>query len=234
MASNSSRVEAGVQAHLRLPVVAHGLTVLPANAPVLGVVTQAKLFLSDRGEPLRPKAGALPGCATPRPDRRKALHYRRFSAKLARWAAGVRAACCSAILTVASFVTTRASRGRGLRVAGRARHDRHARRTRSWSPSRRVPEQTARTTRSYLERATEAELNTRRWTISDPGQTRLLRPANVIIAHRHAHLQLPGTSAGDVPQHREAERNPRPGLFAGLRRFHLRHVRACQRRQGGS
>ena len=42
-------------------------------------------------------------------------------------------------------------------------------------------EQTASTTRSYLERATEAELNTPRLMITDPGQTRLLRPADVIM-----------------------------------------------------
>jgi hypothetical protein len=42
VASNSSRVEDGVQAHLRRPVVARGVTVLPTNAPVSGLVTQAK------------------------------------------------------------------------------------------------------------------------------------------------------------------------------------------------
>ena len=42
-------------------------------------------------------------------------------------------------------------------------------------------EQTASATRSYLERASEAELNTPRLMISDPGQTRLLRPADVIV-----------------------------------------------------
>jgi uncharacterized damage-inducible protein DinB len=41
--------------------------------------------------------------------------------------------------------------------------------------------QTASATRSYLERATEAELNSRREMISDPGETRLLRPADVIV-----------------------------------------------------
>lgn len=41
--------------------------------------------------------------------------------------------------------------------------------------------QTASATRSYLERATEAELNTSRRMTSDPGQTRLLRPADVIM-----------------------------------------------------
>src|SRR3954464_2992548 len=41
-------------------------------------------------------------------------------------------------------------------------------------------QQTASGTRSFLERATEAELNTPREMISDPGQTRLLRPADVI------------------------------------------------------
>jgi uncharacterized damage-inducible protein DinB len=41
--------------------------------------------------------------------------------------------------------------------------------------------QTASATRSYLERATEAELNTPRRMTSDPGQTRLLRPADVIM-----------------------------------------------------
>jgi uncharacterized damage-inducible protein DinB len=42
-------------------------------------------------------------------------------------------------------------------------------------------EQTASVTRSYLQRATEAELNSRREMISDPGQTRVLRPADVIL-----------------------------------------------------
>ena len=42
-------------------------------------------------------------------------------------------------------------------------------------------EQTASTTRAYLERGTEGELNTPRLMISDPGQTRLLRPADVIM-----------------------------------------------------
>jgi uncharacterized damage-inducible protein DinB len=41
--------------------------------------------------------------------------------------------------------------------------------------------QTASVTRSYLDGATEAELNTRRQMISDPGQTRVLRPADVIL-----------------------------------------------------
>jgi uncharacterized damage-inducible protein DinB len=41
--------------------------------------------------------------------------------------------------------------------------------------------QTASATRSYLERASEAELNSPRLMISDPGQTRLLRPADVIM-----------------------------------------------------
>ena len=42
-------------------------------------------------------------------------------------------------------------------------------------------QQTASGTRSFLERATEAELNAPREMISDPGQTRLLRPADVIV-----------------------------------------------------
>ena len=42
-------------------------------------------------------------------------------------------------------------------------------------------EQTAGVTRSYLERATETELNTPRRMISDPGETRLLRSADVIM-----------------------------------------------------
>jgi uncharacterized damage-inducible protein DinB len=41
--------------------------------------------------------------------------------------------------------------------------------------------QTASVTRTYLEHATEAELNTPRLLISDPGQTRLLRPADVVM-----------------------------------------------------
>jgi uncharacterized damage-inducible protein DinB len=42
-------------------------------------------------------------------------------------------------------------------------------------------QQTASTTRSYLDRASEAELNSTRQMISDPGQTRMLRPADVIM-----------------------------------------------------
>lgn len=42
-------------------------------------------------------------------------------------------------------------------------------------------QQTASVTRSYLERATEAEVHSRREMISDPGQTRALRPADVIL-----------------------------------------------------
>jgi len=42
VASNGSRVEDGVQAHLRRPVTARGVTVLPADAAVSGVVTQAR------------------------------------------------------------------------------------------------------------------------------------------------------------------------------------------------
>jgi uncharacterized damage-inducible protein DinB len=42
-------------------------------------------------------------------------------------------------------------------------------------------QQTASVTRSYLQRVTEAELNSRREMISDPGQTRVLRPADVIV-----------------------------------------------------
>jgi uncharacterized damage-inducible protein DinB len=42
-------------------------------------------------------------------------------------------------------------------------------------------QQTASMTRSYLERASELELNAPREMISDPGQTRLLRPADVIM-----------------------------------------------------
>jgi uncharacterized damage-inducible protein DinB len=41
--------------------------------------------------------------------------------------------------------------------------------------------QTASATRSYLEHASEAELNSPRQMISDPGQTRVLRPADVIM-----------------------------------------------------
>jgi uncharacterized damage-inducible protein DinB len=40
---------------------------------------------------------------------------------------------------------------------------------------------TAAVTRSYLDGASEAELNTSRQMISDPGQTRVLRPADVIM-----------------------------------------------------
>ncbi len=42
-------------------------------------------------------------------------------------------------------------------------------------------QETASTTRAYLDRASEAELNSPRQMISDPGQTRLLRPADVIM-----------------------------------------------------
>jgi len=42
-------------------------------------------------------------------------------------------------------------------------------------------EQTAARTRAYLDDATGAELNTPRLMISDPGQTRRLRPADVIL-----------------------------------------------------
>lgn len=42
-------------------------------------------------------------------------------------------------------------------------------------------EQTAAVTRAYLEGASEAELNTSREMISDPGQTRVLRPADVVM-----------------------------------------------------
>jgi uncharacterized damage-inducible protein DinB len=42
-------------------------------------------------------------------------------------------------------------------------------------------QQTAFVTRSYLERASEADLNSPRPMISDPGQTRVLRPADVIM-----------------------------------------------------
>jgi uncharacterized damage-inducible protein DinB len=42
-------------------------------------------------------------------------------------------------------------------------------------------QQTALVTRSYLGRASEAELNSRRQMISDPGATRVLRPADVIM-----------------------------------------------------
>jgi uncharacterized damage-inducible protein DinB len=41
--------------------------------------------------------------------------------------------------------------------------------------------ETARATRSYLETASELELNSTRQMIRDPGQTRLLRPADVIL-----------------------------------------------------
>lgn len=42
-------------------------------------------------------------------------------------------------------------------------------------------QQTASTTRAYLQRTSEAELNASREMISDPGQTRVLRPADVIL-----------------------------------------------------
>src|SRR4029453_13356622 len=49
------------------------------------------------------------------------------------------------------------------------------------APLEAFPQQTALVPRSYLERASEAELNSRRQMISDPGQTRVLRPADVIM-----------------------------------------------------
>ena len=42
-------------------------------------------------------------------------------------------------------------------------------------------QQTASTTRTYLSGARESELNSTRQMISDPGETRLLRPADVIM-----------------------------------------------------
>jgi uncharacterized damage-inducible protein DinB len=42
-------------------------------------------------------------------------------------------------------------------------------------------QRTASVTRSYLDRASETELNSRREMISDPGQLRVLRPADVIM-----------------------------------------------------
>jgi len=42
-------------------------------------------------------------------------------------------------------------------------------------------QQAAAVTRAYLDGATEAELNSPRQMVSDPGQTRLLRPADVIM-----------------------------------------------------
>ena len=42
-------------------------------------------------------------------------------------------------------------------------------------------QQTAATTRGYLERASDEELNTPRTMVSDPGETRVLRPAYVIL-----------------------------------------------------
>jgi len=41
--------------------------------------------------------------------------------------------------------------------------------------------QTAAITREYLERATESELNTAREMTTDPGETRVLRPADIIV-----------------------------------------------------
>jgi uncharacterized damage-inducible protein DinB len=40
---------------------------------------------------------------------------------------------------------------------------------------------TASTTRGYLDRASDEELNTPRAMVSDPGETRVLRPADVIL-----------------------------------------------------
>ncbi|HEV3059803.1 MAG TPA: DinB family protein [Vicinamibacterales bacterium] len=50
--------------------------------------------------------------------------------------------------------------------------------------------ETASVTRSYLEHVTDAELNTTREMISDPGKTRILRPADVImrvVTHIYSH-----------------------------------------------
>lgn len=49
VASNSSRVEDRVQARLRRAVVLHGRTVLPAGAPVSGVVTEARRSAKVKG-----------------------------------------------------------------------------------------------------------------------------------------------------------------------------------------
>jgi hypothetical protein len=76
-------------------------------------------------------------------------------------------------------------------------------------------EQTASPTRAYLERATEVELNTPRRMISDPGHTSA--PAGGCDrAGGDAHLQSPGTGAGDVPQPGETKRRDRPGLSGRL------------------
>jgi len=75
-------------------------------------------FRGFRRVQIRPKAGALPGCATPRPDQRKALHYGRFSAELPKSAVCVQVAACSVSLTVPLFVLPRRDRGRGRSVAG--------------------------------------------------------------------------------------------------------------------
>lgn len=50
--------------------------------------------------------------------------------------------------------------------------------------------ETAAITRAYLERAGEADLNTSRKMVSDPGKTRVLRPADVImriVTHIYSH-----------------------------------------------
>ena len=60
-------------------------------------------------------------------------------------------------------------------------------------------QQTAFVTRSYLERASDAELNSRRPMISDPGQTRGSSSGGCDHARRDAYLQSPRTGAGDVP-----------------------------------
>ena len=68
-------------------------------------------------------------------------------------------------------------------------------------------QQTAFVTRSYLERASEAELNSRR---ADDQRSRANASASsggCDHACRDAHLQPPGTGARDVPNNGETERH---------------------------
>jgi hypothetical protein len=95
VASNASRIEDPVQAHLRRPVTSRGFTVLPANAPVSGIVTQAKqsgrvkgrALIAFRFQSLRAH-GAQYRVATSSVVRQAAGTKRRDAAEIALPAAG--------------------------------------------------------------------------------------------------------------------------------------------------
>ena len=63
-------------------------------------------------------------------------------------------------------------------------------------------QQTASGTRSFLEHATEAELNAPRGMISDPGPHAVAPAGGCDHARCDAHLQPPRAGTGDVPHHR--------------------------------